>query len=505
MPFMLLILLGAVVFVLLIASTNVANLLLARGAAREREITVRAAVGAGRTRLIRQMLTESIVLAMFAGALGLALAWWAIPVMTAFGPQDIPRLNEVGIDARVLAFTFAISILAGALFGLAPAIRFSRRTPSRFSASSARIRGALVIAEFALAVALLTGAGLLIRSFVAVLAIDKGFQPGRVLTMRLTLRSPSTHQPILDRIHEIPGVESVGGIHGIVFSLAGAIDPNDRVWTVTVGDAFRTLGIPLVKGRFLTEADGQADAPPVVLVNETLARRAWPGEDPIGKTIPLSGVRGNAVTVVGVVKDTRNRGIERQTMQQVFLPPGPRGKTPASLVVKTSGDPTQLLASIRSAIHTVDSTAVIWNEKTLEREFEEQTSQRRFQAYLLGLFSAIALALAGVGIYGLLHYSVSQRTQEIGVRMALGAGARDVVRMVVREGLALALAGIGIGLAAAFALTRTIASLLFGITPTDPATFAAVAALLAALALAACYIPARRATRIDPLVALRYE
>ena len=512
-PLMLLIMMGAVFFVLLIACTNVANLLLARGAVREREIAVRTALGASRTRLVRQMLTESAVLALLGGALGLLVAAWGVPALLLFAPQNIPRLDDVVIDGRVLAFNVVISALAGLVFGVLPAIRLSRSHPAEALAGTARtstgvrarsLRRVLVVAECSLAVVLLTGAGLLIRSFLAVLAVDPGFQPNGVLTLRLSVRDPIFVQQVIERVSALPGVKAVGTFHGQMFFDGGANlanDPTARVWTFTSGDAFQALGIPLVKGRLFTERDGQADAPPVALVNQTMAGRSWPDEDPIGKKIPF---RGQEITVVGVLKDIRNTGLERQPVPQIFPAPQP-GRLGAFLVVRTTADPQQLIGDVKSIVGSLDKQATLWSVSTLEQQLDENTSQRRFQTYLLGLFSAIALALAALGIYGVLHYSVAQRTQEIGIRMALGAGASDVVRMVVWEGMMLALVGVTLGLAGAWALMRTIASLLFGVTPTDPATFTAVAFVLIVVALIACYVPARRATRVDPMVALRYE
>jgi putative ABC transport system permease protein len=513
-PFMLLVLLGAVLFVLLIACTNVASLLLARGAAREREIAVRTALGASRTRLIRQLLTESTVLALAAGSLGLLFAAWGVDALVLLAPQDIPRLDEVGIDRRVLGFTVAISVLAGLVFGLLPAMKISRSHPAesltgttRTSSASARaqtMRRILVVAECALAVILLTGAGLFIRSFLAVLAVDPGFRPDRVLTLRLSIRDPGFAEQVMERIRALPGVTAVGTFHGRMFFEGAeniANDPSARVWTATSGEAFQALGIPLLKGRFFSDRDGQSDSPPVALVNETMANRSWPGEDPIGKTIPF---RDQQVTVIGLLKDIRNTGLEREPVPQIFPAPQP-GRLGAFLVVRTTSDPLPLVAEVRAIIRSLDKRAALWSVSTLEQQLEEQTSQRRFQTYLLGLFSAIALLLAGVGVYGVLHYSVAQRTQEIGIRMALGARAGEVLRMVLREGMTLALIGVTLGLVGAWMLMRTLSSLLFGVSPTDPATFTVVALMLMAAAFVACSVPARRATKVDPMIALRCE
>jgi putative ABC transport system permease protein len=511
-PFMLLILLGAVFFVLLIACTNVANLLLARGAAREREIAVRTALGASRRRLVRQMLTESAVLALAAGSLGVLVASWSVPALVMLAPNDIPRLDEVAIDTRVLAFSAGLSVLAGLIFGLLPAIRISRSNPAESLAGNSRtssarsrtLRKVLVVAECSLAVVLLAGAGLLIRSFLAVLAVDPGFQPDRALTLRLSVRDPKFVDQVMDRTRALPGVTAVGTFHGQMFFRGGASllnDPDERVWTATSGDAFKALGIQLLKGRFFSEQDVQADSPPVALVNEAMARRYWPDEDAIGKAIPF---RGQQIVVVGLLKDIRNTGLETRAIPQIFPAPQP-GRHGAYLVTRTTGDPLQLLADMRGIVQSLDRRAALWSVSTLQQQLDENISQRRFQTYLLGLFSAIALVLAGVGIYGVLHYSVAQRTQEIGIRMALGAQAGHVVRMVVREGMALVLVGVILGLGGAWVLMRLIASLLFGVTPTDPVTFTAVTIVLTVVALIACYVPARRATKVDPMVALRYE
>jgi putative ABC transport system permease protein len=511
-PSMLYVLLGAVTFVLLIACANVANLLLARGAARAREFAVRTALGAGRWRLIRQMLTESAALALLGAGLGLPLAAWGVDAVIRLAPQDIPRLDQVAIDGRVLAFTLLLSMLSAFAFGVPLALNTSRSDPQASLTMSSRASGGvgarawrrvLVLAEIGLAVVLLTGAALLLRSFLLVRAVDPGFNANRMLIMRLNLRDPGFLEQAQERVRALPGVEAVAMMNNVM-SLDAELRSDARFWTPTSGDAFRTLGIPLVRGRLFESRDEVEGAPPAVIVNETMARQTWPGEDPIGKTIPFAG---HSFTVVGVVRDIRNAGLERQPVSQIFpAPSGPQPKKAAGwLVVRARGEPLALVPLIQSALRTLDSRATVWGAATLDQQLEQQTSSRRFQSYLLGLFSGLALALAGVGIYGVVHYSVAQRRQEIGIRMALGARAGSVLGMVLREGMSLALAGVGVGLLGALWMSTAIARLLYGVTPQDPMTFAGVAALLLAVALVACLVPARRATRVDPITVLRCE
>jgi predicted permease len=534
------VLLGAVAFVLLIACTNVANLVLARGATRERELAVRAALGAGRGRLVRQLLTESLALAAAAGALGLGLALAGIRALVAFGPLDLPRLSETRIDATVLVFTLLASLLAGILFGLAPAWRISRCNPNeslkqggRATAGSLGLRHArslLVVAEFALAVVLLAGAGLLIRSFLAVEAVDSGFKTERVLTVHIwfAASTPESRQLAfyrqgIERLAAIPGVEAAGA-GNTLFQLGESrgfalrevegrpAEPRDQwtplSWTTVSGDYFQALGIPLLRGRFFSQRD-RRDSSPVVIINETLARRYWPGEDPIGKRLKGFDPRGRNdewVTVIGMVADTRTQGRERPPMAQLFQPQEQWSDGTPYFVIRTATrDAQQLSSAVRSVLHAVDKAAAITDVTTPEQRLQDQTSRRRFQAWLFGLFSGVALLLAAIGIYGIMHYSVAQRRHEIGIRMALGARPGDVLGLVVRQGLSLAAIGTAAGLLSALWLTRALATLLFGVTPTDPLTFAGVSAVLLLAALVACWLPARRATRIDPIVALRQD
>ncbi len=530
------VLFSAVSFVLLIACSNVANLMLTRGAVREREMAIRAALGAGRGRLVRQLLTESALLALVSGCLSLILASTGVRALLALAPADIPRLEEASLDAGVLAFTLGISLFAAVLFGLAPAWKISQMVDSLNSASRGpsgtvelkRTRGLLVVTEFALAVVLLTGAGLLVRSFLALQAVDPGFQPEHVLTMNITLSAAApearnaSYSSVLERVRGIPGVQAAGAIdwlfelgtldnHGLRAIEGRAPEPREKwtalIWEDISGDYFQAIGTSLLRGRYFSEQDGP-DSPLVAIIDESMARRYWPGEDPIGKRFKGGDPRGHNdewLTVIGVVRDMRRSGVEKRPIPHIYEWYRQAGGAPADLVVRTTGDPRALAGVLRSVVRGFDHRAILSSVTTMEQQLSEQLSPRRFQTWLLGLFSLVALVLASVGIYGVLHYSVTQRTHEIGIRMALGAARRDVLRLVVGQGITLALVGVGIGLLAALGLTRLLASLLYGVSPGDPLTFASVSILLTLVALAASYIPARRATKVDPMVALRYE
>ncbi len=511
------ILFGAVSFVLLISCGNAAHLMLARGAARAPEMALRVALGARRGDLIRQLLTESLVLSLLAGCCGLLLAAGGVRALLAFGPRDLPRLGEAGLDPGVLAFTVAVSFLAAMLFGLVPAWKMSRAVPAK----SLRLSGRrwLVMMEFALTVVLLTGAGLLIRSFLAVQSVDPGFDPEHVLTLRVSLpagvRHASFYEQVLARVRTIPGVRAAGAINGL-FELGSpgrASLPSGgqlrvrATWKSIRGDYLEAMGIPLLRGRPFDPQDGP-NAPLVAIVDESMGRRYWPGEDAIGKQFRGQDARGrndDPLTVIGMVRDTRSHGREREPTPHVFQPFAQSGDPTPDLVVRTTGDPVKLAAIVRDAVRSVDGTAIISGVTTMEQQLREQMSPRRFQTWLLGLFSLIALALASVGIYGVMHYAVAQRTHEIGIRMALGAEAGNVVTMVLREGLTLALPGLIAGLVGAWWLTGLLASLLFGVTPTDPATYLVVILLLLGVATAAVSIPAWRAAHVDPVEVLRRE
>jgi putative ABC transport system permease protein len=538
------VLLGAVLFVLLIACVNVANLLLARAAAREKELAVRAAMGAGRTRLLRQLLTESILLALCGGALGLLLAFWGIKLLKLInpeGPGAIPRLDEVSLDFRVLGFTLGVACLTGILFGLAPALQISKPDLQHTlkeggrgftGARGQRLRGLLVITEIALSLVLLVGAGLLIRSFVRLQNVDVGFNPAGLLTMRVEMseskaqdleRRVNFYQAALERVQALPGVEAAGitnaapiitpGMRNFII-IEGKPDPppgqpqlaNNRVVSP---DYFRTLGVPLLQGRLLAAQDN-AQAPAVALINQAMARRYWGDENPVGKRFGAAWNASNVswATVVGVVGDIRQAGLDNAPLPEFYMPftqAHARWAKPRVLFIRTAGDPLSLVAAVKEQIWVVDKDQTIWAVRTMEEIVARWLAPRRFNLWLLGVFAALALALAGVGIYGVISYAVGQRTREIGVRMALGAHAGDILKLIVRQGLALTLCGVALGLGASLALTRWLATLLFDVSATDPLTFVSVALLLTVVALLACYLPARRATKIDPLVALRHE
>ena len=533
-PFMLEMLFGAVLCVLLIACANVANLLLARGVARRREMAVRAALGAGRRRLARQLLTESVLVSCAGGCLGLIAVAWSMGTLIALAPSNIPRLDEARVDTNVLLFTLGISVLTGVLFGLAPAVRLSGSGASdlvqtnRNSAAgiAVRIRGAFVICQFALALVLLAGAGLLIRSLLAVQSVDSGFGDSGVVTAHLRFnnllprtRRVALYEEAMERIRQIPGVRSVGAVGTMFwndtgkFGLRGidghADKPRDQWealrWTTVRGDYFQAVGVPLVRGRFFRDTDTR-DTPPVALINETMARRYWPGEDPVGRRIKGFDPRGRNddwVTVVGVVTDVHSQGLERAPMAQIFEAQSQSLDETENLVV--SAMMTGLPEALRRVVREVDRTAVLSDVSTLDRRLGEQSAQRRFQTYVLAAFAALALMLAAAGIFGTMHYSVAQRTQEIGIRLALGAQPRRVLAMVIRDTLVLAAAGVGLGVAGALAAVRMISSVLFGVTAHDPVTFAVVSLGLTAIAVVACCVPAARAARVDPMLALRIE
>lgn len=526
-PFMLAVLFSAVVFVLLIACANVANLLLARGAAREREIALRVALGAGRARIIRQLLTESVLLSSFAGVLALPLAAYAIRALIALAPATVSRLDEARLDLPVLAFSIILSLATGLLFGLAPAIRNSRDMSNRHQTaglSSRGMRHALVIAEIALAVILLTGAGLLIRSFAAVESVNPGFQTERVLTATLRFsntlsrqRRATFYHDAISRIENLPGVSAAGAVSTMFYTgeqpnfglraVEGQTEARNQwtpmTWSTVSGDYFRAIDVPLLRGRLFDEHD-TLNAPPVVIINQTMARRYWPGENPIGKGIKGFDRRGKNddwVRVVGVVRDIHSRGLEHAPMAQIFEPQAQSLDETEDLVVRTSMNATGL----QNAIRSVSKDAILSDVATLNTILREQNAPRIFQMLLLTLFATMALTLAAAGIFGTMHFAVTRRTREIGIRMAVGARPGDVLGMVMRETLLLATIGTLAGLSGSLAITGFIRSLLFEVGPHDPVTLAVVSILLGSTALLAAYLPARRATRIDPILALRCE
>ena len=537
----LLALLGAVGVVLLIACANVANLLLARAAARQKEMAIRAALGAGRWRVIRQLLTESLLLAASAGALALLLAVWGVDLLRTMAPDNFPRAGEISVDARVFGFTLVVSMLTGIMCGLIPAIQGSRMDlnetlkdggRSYDAAGRNRLGSALVVAEVALSMLLLVGAGLMLRSFIRLMSVDPGFDPQNALTMVIGLPQ-SKYQPpqraaffqqLLERLRAAPGVRSVcavypplgGGEAGAGFSIEGRppIAPGEPRLAAprwVSPDYFKAMKIQLLKGRDFTEGDS-INALPVIIINEAMARQYWPNEDPIGKRVASTDDnfwRDKPLwrEIVGVVKDVRYTALDIEARAQMYTPftQFPPVFSDRTLMARADGDPLKLVAAVRGEVQAIDKDQPISHIRTMGELVAGSVSQRRFNLLLLAVFAGLALLLAAVGIYGVISYSVEQRTREIGLRMALGAQTRDVLRLVVKQGMTLTLIGAVIGLIAALGLMRMIKSLLFGVSATDPVTFLVVAPLLAMVALLACYLPARRAMKVDPLVALKAE
>ena len=517
------ILFGSVFLMLLIACINVANLLLALGSAREREFSVRRALGASRGTLAAQLLTESLLLSLAGGSLGLALAAAALKALVAFGPREIPRLNESRIDPAALLFTIMLSVFAAAISGVWPALRNGASLPRGrqwTTVANRNVRNLLVVGEFSIALVLLTGAGLMVRSFAQLRSVNPGFQPENLLVMRVDLHVGKTgpqqaayfHHAI-ERAETVPGVRSAAAISGFLKS-----DPEDSVviegrpprqpgpcTDAIAGPFFETAGIPLTKGRVFSGLD-RRDSPAVAIVNETMARSYWPGEDPIGKRFRFPAERSSPwITVVGVAGDMHRQGLEKQVAPQVFRPLEQDTDNMLDVIVRTSIDPQAIAAAVRNEIQSMDKSVARFDVIAVERQLGEQTAVRSFQTSLTGLFSLVALVLSAIGIYGLMRYLVVQRSNEIGVRMALGASYGSVLGLVLRQGLTLAGLGVAAGVLGSFGFAHLLRGLLFGITPTDPLTFALAPAILLGVAAVACWIPARRAARIDPVLALRQE
>ncbi|MEN3332597.1 MAG: putative transport system permease protein [Blastocatellia bacterium] len=536
----LLILFGAVGFVLLIACTNFANLLLARAASRQREMVIRAALGARRLRLIRQMIVESVLLAVMGGAFGTVLAMWGVDLLLALRPANLPRLAAIGIDGRVLIFTLLLSLLTGIVFGLMPAwsaakanVSEALKEGSRASTASFtrhRLRSALVVVEIALALVLLVGAGLLIKSFALLRAVDPGFQPEGVLTMRIELpeaRYKEIAKQAQFRLRLLEGLNAQPGAQAALISelpmtdyrlthdlaIEGrppvAIGSEPDVETRSISRTyFQTMKIPLLSGRDFTPQDNE-NVPMVAVVNESFVREYFPDENPVGARIQWArGPRDQWMTIIGVTGDVRHASLAEAAEPTVFTlyeQQDQPWKRWMFVVVRSKDEPARLARLVQEQVWTIDKQLPVTSIQLMSEVVASSVSSQRFNLVLLGLFAAVALGLAAIGIYGVMSYTVTQRTHEIGVRMALGASAADVLRMVVRQGMTLAGLGVMIGLGAAFALTRLMTSLLFAVSATDPLTFVAISLVLAGVALGACFVPARRATRVDPMVALRYE
>ncbi len=538
----LLVLLGAVALVLLIACANVANLLLARAGVRQREVAIRAALGAGWQRMVRQLLTESILLGCLGGAAGLAIAAAGLFAVRAINPGNIPRLAEISMDSRVLAFTAAVSILTGIIFGLAPAIRVVRvdlnsslKSGGRSSGTAVglnlshdKLRGLMVTAEIALSLVLLVAAGLLLRSFVRLLNVSPGFNPQGLISMRFSATGSKYKEEavrarldsdLFERIRNLPGVIAVGGVTALPFTSSvgwGGITvegytppPNQPELQVDLrvasDDYFRAMQIPLVRGRFFNTSD-RPDTQKVVVIDEKMANHFWPNDDPVGKRVRQGDdPKEPWYTVAGVVGIVKEYGLDTDTRMVVYFAQSQVPLTSMYLVARTTSAPSSLTGAISQQIHALDPDAPVYDVSTMQGRLSQSLARQRFAMLMLGAFAAFAVILAAIGVYGVMSYLVTQGTRDIAIRIALGAQESNILRLVVRQGMTLAIIGIIAGVISAFALTRVMSALLFGVSATDAVTFAAVPAILAAIALLACYIPARRAIRVDPMVALRYE
>ena len=536
----LVILLGAVGFVLLIACANVANLMLARIGGRQREIAVRTALGASRVRIVRQLLTESLLIAVTGGAAGLLLAVWAVSWLVSLGPGTIPRLHEISVDTRVGAFTLLVSVATGVLFGLAPALQISKpaltdslKESGRTTAGlrKNRLRSALVVSEVALSLVLLVGAGLLIRSFAKLNQVDPGFNADRVLTLGVSLlpnKYPTDehvatfYSQILERSATVPGVISAAATSELPFSgnstsdyftiegrppIAKESEPLTEYRVVTPG-YFQSMGIPLSAGRDFSQTDTK-QSPNVVIINEEFVRRHFGSENPLGHRLKLQGQSRDPLLIIGVVGNVRHFGLDDQRTADAYVPflqdPLSLNYRSLTIVARTKSDPGAVAASLRDTLTSMDKSLPVYAVKPMTEYVGDSLARRRFNMVLLSAFGGVALLLAAIGIYGVISYGVMQRTHEMGIRMALGAQRSHVLKLVVRQAMIVALIGVAIGLLASWALTRLLKSLLFNVSVTDPLTFAVIAAVMILIALLACLIPARRATKVDPLVALKYE
>jgi predicted permease len=535
--------LAAVACVLLIACVNVANLLLSRAMARQKEIALRTAVGASAGRIIRQLLTESVSLAVCGGVVGILFAFFSMHWIHVLGSKSVPRLQEIGIRSDALLFTLLISVISGILFGLAPALRVSRvdlqttlKESERGSAGASamwgrgnNLRRVLVVLELAISVVVLVAAGLVLRSFMRLQNVSPGFNPANVLTMELTVSGDRYKDPVViratyhqlwERLERLPGVNQAGGVSSLPLSdmlawgpitVEGRILPPGEKFInaderIVSGHYFETMQIPLIKGRLFNEQD-TADKPPVVLVDEFMAQQLWPNQDPLGKRISFGDLDSKPqwASVVGVVGRIKHDTLDADSRIAFYLSQSQYISRLVNVVVRSNTDPVQLASEVIHQLHQLDPDLPVSGVLTMDQRVAESLARRRFATVLLGLFAVFALALATIGIYGVMAYLVNQGTREIGIRMALGASQRGVLRLVVKQGLVLALCGVGLGLVLAVAFSRLVSSLLFGVQATDPLTFATIALLLLMVALLASYIPARRAARIDPMISLRYE
>jgi putative ABC transport system permease protein len=536
----LLVLLGGVTFVLLIACANVASLLMSRSTARQKEIAIRTAMGASRKRIVRQMMTESLLLATLGGVLGLMLALWGIDILMSLSPAGIPRLKDTALDGRVLGFTFIVSMLTGLIFGLAPALYGSKpdlneslKDGSRGTTEGARagrVRNMLVVGELALALVLLIGAGLMIKSFARLMDVRSGFNTESVLTAGIPLPSPKYDEPrtqreffarVLEKVEALPGVRAAGVTSSMPLDGGswqsgmliegrpvppGELNPLAEILRISP-DYFRAAGITLIDGRHFGGQD-TPDSTRVAIIDETIARKYWPDESPLGKRIAVD--RGDDHRpifreIIGVASHVKLNGLDADSLIQIYVPYTQLPAGGMTLMIRSDADPLGLVASVREQVLAVDGDQPLSNVRTFEEALTQSTANRRFNMLLFAIFAGVALVLAAVGIYGVISYTVTQRTHEIGIRMALGAQQGDVLRLVMGRAMALAFAGIGAGVIAAYGLTRLMTGFLFGVSATDPVTFVLISAFLAAVALLASYIPAKRATRVDPMVALRYE
>lgn len=525
-------------FVLLIACANVANLLLARAAARQKEIAVRTALGAGRWRIIRQLLTESVLLSVVGGALGLLIGYWGVKALVSLNEDRIPRASEISLDWRVMLFTFGVSIVTGVLFGIVPALQTTRADlhetlkeggRSGSAATKQWIRSSLVVVEIALALAVLVGAGLLVKSFLHVQQVNPGFNPQGLLTMQLSL--PATkyseapqranfYKQVISDVRSLPGVQSVGAISVLPLSGGGSSGsfriegrdipqgqsmPHGARWAATP-DYFKTMGIPLIRGRYFEERD-TAESLPVAVIDQSLAQKYWPNEDPVGKRISFEGTPDKRIwrEIVGIVGHVKHTDLEGESRAQYYMPHQQRPQAGMALVIRTPNDPNALSGSVRGVIKTADGDLPVFRVRTMDQFVADSMTQRKFALLLICVFACLALLLSAIGLYGVMAYSVTQRTHELGLRMALGAQASDVLKLVVKQGMLLAVVGLGLGVVGAIFLSRLMKTMLFNVSATDPLVFVGIALTLAAVALLACFVPARRATKVDPMVALRYE